>query len=162
MTAGIKPVIKLHYRLSRLDPWAIARRFGLHYSGDTNPVDHGGYFYRVTPTTIEDGYAEGFRFVDVEGVTHLESLTINLPDEWEELCRALECVGWDGDDGDLYDIDPLLVTIEAGESYGWAEWDCVACVASDFAKDRDGCVKLTENQMFNLMLQCMGIERGAK
>ncbi len=56
-------------------PWEIASELGLRYSGDMNPIPHGGYFYN-THNWETYGYSEIVRFQESEGVLYLETGTV--------------------------------------------------------------------------------------
>lgn len=94
-----------------------AARQGLGYTGDVNPYDHGGYFYRV-----DDGFAEVSEVwpdCDDDSVTHVLPYVVGCDDaSWEvatdrlrdRIAGILSC--------DPADVTPLYV-IElaiAGES----------------------------------------------
>lgn len=73
MTTQKIPTIKV---LRQDSPWAIAEKFGLHYSGDMCPVPHGGYWYSAK-NWREFGYANAISISESEGVLLVESITIN-------------------------------------------------------------------------------------
>lgn len=125
-------------------PWEIASELGIRYSGDMNPVPHGGYFYNVH-NWESYGYAEIVRFCETEGELFLESGTINRPSGKSD-AEILGNSGWeiDSESGAVvcsYDktIVADLVTpeilIECIESHYGAECDTLETFNSDNGKD---------------------------
>jgi len=105
-------------------PWEIAEQLGVRYTGDMNPIPHGGCFYSVH--NWEQGYAEGVRFQESEGTLWVESVTINK----KELGPALKSL-------DIFEHQPITkeLEIEAVLSYWGAEVDSSTVYASDNGKD---------------------------
>lgn len=106
-------------------PWEIAKKFGVHYSGDLCPVPHGGYWYE-TNHWREHGYATAIQISKSEDILWVEERTINKHDD---LAAALRHSGF----------DPVIsypdeVEIEACMAYG-SECDRHRRFVSDNGKD---------------------------
>lgn len=162
----MKPTLK--YRLARLSGPQIAERFGLQYDGDMSPVPHGGLFYRITPTSVGDGYVEAVRLMDVEGAMCLDKLTINLPDTWEDLFSLVQFADIPSYDK-ACDIAPnnppmyiLCALVWAASGYGMYDVDSDLFVQTEPDGRTDhivGCVRMTENQLLNLAMEWAGVRR---
>lgn len=125
-------------------PWEIAAELGLRYSGDLNPIPHGGYFYS-TKAWEAYGYAEIVKFSESEGILYLESRTINRPSNTSDN-EILGYSGWtiDTDTGEViseYDksvvsdtVTPEIL-IECIEGYCGSECDFRYRFSSDNGKD---------------------------
>ena len=73
-------------------PWEWAPQlFGLQFTGDINPIDHGGLFYS-TADWVEYGYADAIRLDTSEGVLFVTIGTINKP-ERSDMADAFRCCG---------------------------------------------------------------------
>ena len=117
-------------------PWEIASELGLRYSGDMNPIPHGGYFYN-THNWETYGYSEIVRFQESEGVLYLETGTINRPSNKSDaeilVVRFQESEGvlyletgtvvWDYDKTVISDPVTPEILIECVESCWGAEID---------------------------------------
>lgn len=86
--------------LCQSSPWDIAEANRLEYSGDCNPIPHGGVWYE-TSNWEEHGYAECVRIQESEGTLWVESGTINKPSKDEGRLAALNCCGWMLDDEEI-------------------------------------------------------------
>jgi hypothetical protein len=75
-------------------PWEIAERLGLGYSGDCNPLSHGGYFYSLADWD-DHGYAECLDVALVDGMVIVEVGSIGLI---TNLDQALDHIGAEGSD----------------------------------------------------------------
>ncbi len=77
-------------------PWTIAERLEIGYSGDMNPVEHGGYFYS-TRDWEAFGYADCVEFwEDPEtGYLVVQRGVINRPND---MSSAFRCAGIEGQD----------------------------------------------------------------
>ena len=73
-------------KLMAMNPSTIAKEFNCGFSGDMNPFDHGGFFYR-----LEDwqryGYAETIGFSNGDDSTWLESGCVNQRQDTEDIIR---------------------------------------------------------------------------
>ena len=88
MTEEIKPMPSLSTsQLMEMDPQLIAKAFNVHYTGDLNPFDHGGIFYR-SDSWQRYGYAETIGFVAGDSTTYVESGTINCHPKFERNMRS--------------------------------------------------------------------------
>jgi hypothetical protein len=67
-----QPTIK---SLREDSPWDIAKKFGLHYSGDLCPVPHGGMWYR-TKNWVSGDRANAIRISESEGTLWVELIAI--------------------------------------------------------------------------------------
>jgi hypothetical protein len=84
--------------------WQIAEELGLSYSGDSNPIDHGGVYYE-TRNWLPYGYASAVELYPMEerqGSSYrapIEELllvmggTINRPDDADGMRSALDTIG---------------------------------------------------------------------
>lgn len=125
-------------------PWEIASELGIRYSGDMNPIPHGGYFYN-THNWESYGYSEVVRFQESEGILYLETGTINRPSK-ESDSQILAHSGWkiDSESGEVvceYDgtivadsVTPEIL-IECVESYWGMEIDNSHQFRSDNGKN---------------------------
>lgn len=111
-------------QLSDMSPWDIADHYGIGYSGDLNPIEHGGYFYSIEEWD-KWGYASCVEFWE-DPETHalvVQTGTINKPDSDEEMESAFLCSGFDGD-GDSGELrDNVHVQIECVKGYMGMEPD---------------------------------------
>lgn len=120
-------------------PWEIAKKFGVHYSGDLCPVPHGGYWYE-TNHWQGHGYATAIQISESDGVLWVEERTINKPDSMTE---SLAFYGFRvspedstrvvTDSGDEFELTPS-VEIEACMAYGSENQRC-RLFDSDNGKD---------------------------
>ncbi len=162
------------YRLSRLTPYAIAEKFGVHYDGDLNPIDHGGVWFKLVGDDVENGYVEAVRIEPAEGdgrVEDVEQLTILLPNDFNALFHALHCAGYDINDPDydqlVVDGVParMLAVTRALLWYGSYEIEHSSVVYVNdgdvawYAKldDPKKAQTLTENQILNLAMHYLGV-----
>lgn len=90
-----QPVKLTDKQLSEMTPWDIATHYGIGYSGDMNPVEHGGYFYSLADWESY-GYASCVEFWhDPEsGALVVQPGTVNKPDDEATLQAAYNCVDW--------------------------------------------------------------------
>lgn len=70
--------------------WDIAKRIGCGYTGDANPIDHGGTFYDVRDWE-RYGYASCVRFTRIDDTLHVECATVNRP---SDLTDCYACCGF--------------------------------------------------------------------
>lgn len=70
-------------------PYELAKKLGIHYSGDVNPFNHGGMFFESKNWPVY-GYAECVEFYQVGNVTNVCCATINKL-EGDDLLSALCC-----------------------------------------------------------------------
>ena len=85
-------------QLSSMSAWDIAKALGCHYTGDTNPIRHGGVFYSINDW--QNGYANCVEFwEDPENndIAHVSCGVINAL-EGKKLDSAFNCIGIDKDD----------------------------------------------------------------
>lgn len=103
-----------------MDPHAVAAHFGLYYSGDINPFDHGGLFYSADDWVIF-GYADCIEiWPDSDTVrTVLIRGTINR--DVDDIEDSMTSFGIDEEDYDSR--NSVLVQIEAAFAYIGAEPD---------------------------------------
>jgi hypothetical protein len=83
-------------RLTELCGWDVAEAFGCHYTGDADPIHHGGIFYDARDWEA-DGYASCVEFwedPDTEALV-VQPGTIRKPDDME---AAFRCIGAEGED----------------------------------------------------------------
>jgi hypothetical protein len=81
-------------RIASLTGWAVADHFGCSYSGDSDPIDHGGFFYDARDWD-RYGYARVVDFwtdPDDDGVLNVSRGTVLAPsaDQWP---RVWSCCG---------------------------------------------------------------------
>jgi hypothetical protein len=76
--------------------WQIAEELGLSYSGDSDPINHGGIFYEVR-NWLPYGYASAVELYPLEERGEERLLvtrgTINRPDDEDRMQSALGCAG---------------------------------------------------------------------
>ena len=125
MTTTKKPQLTIK-SLRTESPWEIAKRLGIHYSGDLNSIPHGGYYYE-TKNWESYGYCEFVRFQESEGVLYVELGTVNRPND---MLPALKCIGMESNE----DSDDPHVQIEACMAYGHYDIDETMQWRSDNAK----------------------------
>lgn len=82
-------------RLASMSGWNIADEFGIHYSGDSNPIPHGGFFYNVG-NWEKEGYADVVEFWDdhEHKCQVVQQGTIHKPKteaEWESVWSSIGC-----------------------------------------------------------------------
>lgn len=108
-------------QMAAMSPWDIARHYGVGYSGDMDPIRHGGLFYSYA-NWVRYGYADcvefwedpaygddgGDRVVISRGV-------INRP---QDMAAAFRCCGIESPD----DQNNVLCQIECARAYAGAEW----------------------------------------
>lgn len=68
------------------DPWEVAKLFGVHFTGDINPFDHSGFFYRSDEWDSYD-YASTIGFSTDDSHTWLESGCVNKRGDEKEIIR---------------------------------------------------------------------------
>lgn len=104
------------------NPWHGAAGLGIEYTGDANPITHGGVWYSLAD--YANDYCEAVRVQSSEGVTWVESGAINLLDG-EELDAAMDCIGardaWSNAEFD--DIQQAQIRVEASLAYAGMEID---------------------------------------
>ncbi len=78
-------------QLADMTPWDIARHLGIGYSGDMNPLEHGGFFYDHRDWDAW-GYARCVEFWEDPDTGELvvQPGTIHRPDD---MTSAFECCG---------------------------------------------------------------------
>lgn len=92
-----------YHKLASLSAWDIASEFGIHYSGDSNAIEHGGFFYNADNWEAY-GYASCIEFwldPDQEDTLIVSCGTINKPDDKE---GAFRCCGISTDSPDTSNI----------------------------------------------------------
>ena len=112
--------------LESMSPWDIAELLGVGFTGDMNPVDHGGTWYE-TRNWVEYGYASAVSMYRVYNRLYVEFCTINKMD----LDAALRCCGWERcgegkvrQEGTTDELDLCVeMEIECCLSYAGAETD---------------------------------------
>jgi hypothetical protein len=76
--------------------WQIAEELGLNYSGDSDPINHGGVYYE-TRNWLPYGYASAVELYPLDDRSEDSILvtrgTINRPDNADRMRGALGCVG---------------------------------------------------------------------
>lgn len=77
------------FGLSSLSGWELAELFGCHFTGDVNPLRHGGTFYEAD-NWERYGYAFCVSFADVDGKLLVEAGTINRP---KDMAPCFKCCG---------------------------------------------------------------------
>lgn len=136
----IPPEEKARYdHLASLGAWEIARFYGCDYSGDCNPLEHGGYFYDSRNWEAY-GYASCVEFwEDCENdCLVVQRGTINKPSNPEDMESAWQCIGIAPDDENRSNIHAQIDAIRSycgiepdGTSYpdlknfrleDWQEW----------------------------------------
>lgn len=137
------------YRLSRLSGHDIAAKFGLEYCGDISPIPHDGYWYRITPTTKQDGYVDCVRIRTSEDITLIDALTVNIPDA-TKLKYALDCIGYEEPLSET-DAHYIRVAIEACVAYGYYDIDDSYRITID--GEATGVERMTENQALNMAMK---------
>lgn len=107
-------------RIASLSSWDIAREYGCHFSGDVDPINHGGFFYDARDWDAY-GYAQCVEFW--EDYEHdclvVQRGVINRPDDddMESVWRGI------GIDADSEERDNIHAQIEAARSYCGIEPD---------------------------------------
>lgn len=101
-----------YVKLASLSAWEIADHFGCHYDGDSNPIEHGGFFYD-TRDWESGGYASTVEFWWDDDADQLvvQRGTISKP---QDLAACWNCAGTP-DDPDLR--NDTRAQIEAVKSY---------------------------------------------
>ena len=81
----------LFRKLASMSGWAIADHFGCEFDGDSNPIDHGGFFYSLANWEAY-GYADAVEFWHDHDANRLvvQRGTINRPDD---IGAAMRCIG---------------------------------------------------------------------
>ena len=87
--------------LRDIDPWLIARRLGIGYTGDMNTIPHGGTYYN-THNWESLGYADCVRFCGDDRHTWVEIGTIN---KQGTIAEMVSHNGWTLEDGIVYGCD---------------------------------------------------------
>lgn len=102
--------------LASMSGWDIAKALGCHYSGDSDPIRHGGFFYSILDWE-ENGYADCIEFWSDDGDGKLRIYTGTIHRlEGKELESAFGCVGLeDGQRGNIH------AQIDACKSYAGME-----------------------------------------
>ena len=99
------------------DPYELATAGCVNYCGDSNPIDHDGFWY--DPNDCDDnGYANCVRIQSFEDRTYVERLTINKPSPVSELQQAVN------DCGSLEVYEPttrVAIEIESCLWYGYSD-----------------------------------------
>lgn len=129
-TRGITMSTALVRKLSSFSAWRIARYYGCHYSGDCNPIPHGGFFYDARDWK-EHGYANCVEFwFDYDN--HAMVVSTGTINKCNDMAAAFDCC-----DVPLSYRDMIDVQIEACQSYAGIESDdCVNGMRS-FAVDEN-------------------------
>ena len=78
------------FGLSSLNGWELAEFFGCGYTGDCDPINHGGTFYDNRDWK-EHGYASCVSFSQIDGKLLVESGTIHKPSNEDDIASAHEC-----------------------------------------------------------------------
>ncbi len=109
-------------QLASMSPWTIADAFGCSFSGDMNPIEHGGFFYDHRDWN-DNGYASAVEFWEdpESGDLVVQRGTINKPDDMES---AFACLGYTEEDDDLR--NHLAIQVEAARAYSGIEPDGTA------------------------------------
>ncbi len=134
MTTRKLPTIK---SLRENSPWDIAKKFGLHYSGDYSPVPHGGMWYE-SKNWASLGYADAIRLSESEGTLWVELIVINRIDrdlgsvkkyaDWEsakEHCTTPESVAcWEIESFESYSGGDVLTcqTFNSDNGRDWGDF----------------------------------------
>ena len=84
--------------LRDIDPWLIARRLGIGYTGDTNTIPHGGTYYN-THNWESLGYADCVNFCSDDRHTWVEIGTIN---KHGTIAEMVSHNGWKIENGIVY------------------------------------------------------------
>jgi hypothetical protein len=109
-------------QLASMSGWRIARALGCHYTGDSDPIRHGGVFY-----SLKDWHAWGYAscvefWEDPDtGMLVVSCGTINRPDSDEGMAAAYECLGQDW--SDPQQRNNLCLQVEACRAYFSIELD---------------------------------------
>lgn len=74
-------------KMAEMTPYDIAEHYGCHFSGDMNPIDHGGTFYN-TKHWEGWGYADVVNIFHCEGHVYIEQGTVNKPTDMEACFRS--------------------------------------------------------------------------
>lgn len=88
--------------MASLAGWDVAKAYGVAYSGDSDPIRHGGFFYN-TADWSEYGYADAVEFWLEEETNTLvvQRGTINKVDD-DELTKLIESTYDDVDPTDIH------------------------------------------------------------
>lgn len=86
--------------LRERSPWEIAKALGIEYTGDMNPVPHGGTFYSLWHWEKHD-YADCVHFSESEGTLWVEHSHVCR--SLKQLPAAFKSWGWKISDGGVSD-----------------------------------------------------------
>lgn len=98
------------HELASASPWDIATYFNCHFTGDMNPIDHGGVFYDSRDWE-KNGYACAVEFFTMKNTLYVQRGTIHKCDDLES---AFDCIG-------LPVSDDIHMQIEACRSHDGTE-----------------------------------------
>jgi hypothetical protein len=75
-------------RLHHLSGWDIATKIGCVFSGDMNPIDHGGLFYKLD--NLDHDYIPCVEFSSADGMRFFQSGSIAIPSStWADACKLV-------------------------------------------------------------------------
>ncbi len=141
MDSKISPEEKqLYQHIADLAGWNIAKHYNCGYSGDSDPIQHGGFFYDVRDWE-KYGYAncvELWMDPESEDVLHVQTGTINKPYRPEDMESCWQSMEIDSDDEIRSNINAQIEVVRSswgiepdGTKYPcvktfrlaeWAEW----------------------------------------
>jgi len=98
-------------------PWELAKLLGIGYCGDSNPVDHDGWFYGVHDWP-DHGYASIVEFTRDGSTLWVECRTVNHPGDKE---TAEAFASHDVDPFDLSDSERVFAEIECVRGHWGSE-----------------------------------------
>jgi hypothetical protein len=110
-------------------PWEVAKKFGVCYNGDMNPIPHNGTWFE-TKNWKEYGYATAVRIQESCGTLSVELCTINKHDD--EMEKAFSFCGIEHSEDKKPSIEE---EIYACMSYGWLDIEAVKTFRSDNGKN---------------------------
>ena len=99
-------------RIASMSSWDIAKHYGCSFSGDCNPIEHGGFFYDSRDWEAY-GYASCVEFWDdhENGCLIVQRGTIQKPSQPEDMNSAFRCIGMAVDDENRENIHAQIEAV---------------------------------------------------
>lgn len=103
----------------KFNPWSVAKKNNLEYSGDVN-IEYGGTFFNLS--TFNNGYVDAVRVTDLDSATGfdgaimVENLSINGTLDKQRIANAVRSMGWDIHSNDWHKLSPATKRLMIAES----------------------------------------------